>query len=50
MTVGQLLNSISSQELTEWRAYFRIENKRVERTKEVPVEDKVKFSLKGYKR
>lgn len=30
MTVGQLLANISSRELAEWQAYFRVENKRHE--------------------
>lgn len=28
MTVGQLLRSISSRELAEWKAFFRLESKR----------------------
>lgn len=30
MTVGQLLRSITAQELAEWAAYFKLENERVE--------------------
>jgi hypothetical protein len=32
MTVGQLLCSISARELAEWRAFFRLENKRRQQT------------------
>jgi len=51
MTVKQLLSSLDSREITEWRAFFRIESDRIKEVQNgPPVEDKVKFNLKGYKR
>ena len=53
MTVRELLDRIDSRELTEWKAYFRVDNEMMEKAKtrnEPGVEDKMKFSLRGYKR
>ena len=47
MTVWQLLNSLDSRELSEWMAYFALENK--EKPKEPTVEDSIKFGMTGYK-
>jgi len=51
MTVQQLLSTVSSPELTEWRAFYRLEGQiREKARKGPPVEEKVKFGLTGYKR
>lgn len=34
MTVEQLLANISSREISEWMAFFRVENERYEQEKE----------------
>jgi hypothetical protein len=48
MTVRQLLNSLTSDELTEWAAYFRLENEKAKNhgNEEMPVEDKIKAAFK----
>ncbi len=48
MTVRQLLSSLDSAELTEWGAYFKIENERIKNhgKDELPVEEKMKLFLK----
>ena len=34
MTLGQLLANTTSQELSEWQAYFRVENERLEEARD----------------
>lgn len=53
MTVGQLLSSISSREITEWRAYFHVDKELFEEARKKqppPLEPTMKANLKGYKR
>ena len=50
MTVRQLLSSLDSAELTEWGAYFKIENENFKKKQsgesDMPIEDKVKTALR----
>ena len=50
MTVRDLLSRIDSKELTEWRAYFRVENERQEAAmkKQAPLEQNISASMRGY--
>lgn len=48
MTVGQLLNNIDSRELTEWRAYFKLEAERLKQEREAPVDKQVAANMRGY--
>jgi len=49
MTVHELLERTDSQELSEWRAYFEIENKRMKGEDEATVNDKIKAGFMQFK-
>jgi hypothetical protein len=46
MTVKQLLSSLDSRELTEWMAYFKLENERAKESSKI--DNTLKNSLRGY--
>lgn len=50
MTVRQLLNSIDSRELTEWRAFFIVDSEIRQQSQEAPLEQNIKGNMTGYKR
>lgn len=50
MTVRQMLNNLDSRELSEWMAYFRIENepkKQEKKDEEKALAEKLKLAFKG---
>jgi len=49
MTVHELLERTDSQELSEWRAYFEIENKRMKGEDEATVNNKIKAGFMQFK-
>lgn len=49
MTVREMLSKLDSFELTEWMAFFRIENEEIKKAKDgPPLEEKMQNSLRGY--
>lgn len=48
MTVREMLSKLDSRELTEWRAYFRLEKELSE--EKAPLESDLSANLSGYKR
>lgn len=49
MPVSEMLERMDSQEISEWRAYFEIENKRLKGEDEETVTDKVKAGFMQFK-
>ena len=49
MTVAELLERADSVELSEWRAYFEIENKRMNGEDEKTVNEKIKTGFMQFK-
>ena len=51
MTVREMLSKLDSLELSEWMAFFKLENKELKKIKDGPsLEEKMKNNLHGYSR
>lgn len=50
MPVGEMLRRMDSKELTEWRAYFKVEKERTEEAskQQPPLEQNITATMKGY--
>jgi len=49
MTVSEMLSKMDSQEVTEWMAYFEIENEKAKRAKDgPPLEEQMKAGMRGH--